>query len=246
MNCFEVKNKSNESEKGEIYIYGDITNEKLTEDDVTPLWFKAEIDKLKNYKYINMYINSGGGGVFAGLAIYNILERHAARKTAYIDGIAASISSVIAMAADEIIVIENSMMMIHLPISIAVGNAEDMRKEANVLDKITETIVSAYVKKTKLDEKIIKKMMAEETWMTGREAYNNGFADKLDKEKYVQASIENKSIVVNGIKVDISKYKSFPVEYNKLQKTQIDNKFESEKTLKNKEIIRKIRIENSL
>jgi len=204
---FDVKNKE---DTGEIYIYGDITSAKWIEEDVTPTWFKDQINKLKGMKYINLFINSAGGGVFAGMAIYNILKRQTAKITARIDGIAASISSVIAMAADEIIMPKNALIMMHNPYSIMIGDANDMRKEADLLDKVKSIIVGAYKDKSQLsDEKIIT-MMDEETWLTGEEALKIGFADTLEKNKEVSASIKNNKYIINGMEIDPEKYKLFP------------------------------------
>jgi ATP-dependent Clp protease, protease subunit len=204
----KIENKSDEI--GEVYIYGLITDEKWLNEDVTPTWFKDQIAKLKNFKNINLYINSPGGGVFAGMTIYNVVNRMSAEVTAYIDGLAASIASVVAMAADKIIMPKNALMMIHNPMGIVMGYAEDMRKEADLLDRVKSSIMSTYKDRTKKDEKKISAMMDAETWMTGEEAVRDGFADVLEEKKDIKACLDNKKFIINGLEVDVDKFKTFP------------------------------------
>src|SRR5690606_20024488 len=104
-------------------------------------------EKLGRVETLNVFINSPGGSVFQGQAIYNILKRQKARVNVYIDGLAASIASVIAMAGDTIFMPKNAMMMVHNPWTFSIGNAQDLRKEADTLDKIRETLIEAYLSK---------------------------------------------------------------------------------------------------
>jgi ATP-dependent Clp protease protease subunit len=229
----KIENKSDGV--GEIYIYGTITDEKWLDEDVTPSWFKTQIDKLKNLKNINLFINSPGGGVFAGITIYNIINRLTADVTAHIDGLAASIASVVAMAADKIVMPKNALMMIHNPMGIAVGYADDMRKEAELLDRVKVPILSAYHVKTKNEEKKISTMMDAETWMTGEEAVKNGFADVLEEKKDIKACLDNKKLVINGLEVDIEKFKTFPKDRFGVKPVNIGNfrSFENRKRFLN-------------
>jgi ATP-dependent Clp protease protease subunit len=229
----KIENKGNET--GEVFIYGVITDEKWFDEDVTPTWFKDQIAKLKNLKNINLYINSPGGGVFAGMTIYNILNRLTADVTAYIDGLAASIASVVAMAADKIIMPKNALMMIHNPAGIAMGYAEDFRKEADLLDRVKTTIVSTYKDRTKKGEQQISAMMDAETWMTGEEAVKNGFADVLEEKKDIKACLDNKKLVINGLEVDIEKFKTFPKDRFGVKPVNIGNfrSFENRKRFLN-------------
>lgn len=206
---FTIQNKGPES--GEIYIYGTITDEKWFDDDVTPSWFKDEIQKLKSAKTIDIHINSGGGGVFAGLAIYNMIKRLSVNTTTYIDGLAASTASWIGLAANKVVMPKNAMMMIHNPMSMVMGYASDLRKEADVLDKVKSTIITSLQrgKKSLSDEKI-GSMMDGETWMDGQQAYDNGFVDVVETSKFITASINNKKLIINGIEFDTEKYKAFP------------------------------------
>jgi ATP-dependent Clp protease, protease subunit len=196
---------------GEILIYGDIVDAKWLDTDVTPKDFKDEMDKLNDKKIINVYINSGGGGVFPGMAIHNILKRAKAETFAFVDGIAASIASVILQGAKNRIVTKGSMVMIHNPSSVAWGDAGVLRKTADALDKVKEAIVSAYSDRTKMKEVELRAMMDEETWMTGEEAVTFGFADTLtDGKEYTNCIDLDGTAIFNGQKIDISKFRSFP------------------------------------
>ena len=129
------------------------------------------LDQLDGVSKINVHINSGGGSVFGGIAIYNILKRHSAEITVYVEGLAASIASVIAMAGDRIIIPENAQMMVHKPSSITWGNADDMRKEAEVLDGCQKVILNTYMQHVKegITPEQINALIDAETWKNGRE-----------------------------------------------------------------------------
>jgi ATP-dependent Clp protease, protease subunit len=205
---FTIKNMGNKT--AEIYIYGVITDEKWLNNDVVPMEFKAQLDALKDVEEIDLFINSPGGSVFAGLAIHNLIKRCNSLVRAHIDGVAASIASVIAMAADELVMPKNALMMIHNASAIVWGNSADMRKMADALDKCNDAIRTTYMDKVKISEKEVIKMMDAETWMTGEEAVSKGFADKLEESKEVTASIKGTVLNVNGHEMDISKFKAFP------------------------------------
>lgn len=177
---------------GQITLYGDISDVSWWGDEITPTQFKSDLDDMGDVENIDVYINSGGGDVFAGYAIYNMLMRHKAKKTVYIDGLAASIASLIAMAGDEIIMPANSMMMIHNAWSVVMGNANDLREMAEQLDKVDGLLADTYVKRTGLDVDEIKEMMANETWLTGAEAYEKGFATQLEDNAQIAASLDKK------------------------------------------------------
>jgi len=169
----QIKNQTDTS--ADLYFYGDIVNDawdKWTDADTCPQDIIDALDVLKDTAKLNIYINSGGGNVFAGLAIYNILKRHKAYKTVYVDGLAASIASVIMFAGDKIIIPSNSFTMIHKAWTFVVGNANDLRKMADDLDRIEEGIVNVYADNLADGVKIetIKQMMNDETWLNGYEA----------------------------------------------------------------------------
>lgn len=141
--------------------------------------FIRDLRALGDVQRLTLNINSPGGEVFDGLAIYNALKRHPARITVRIDGIAASIASAVAMAGDKVLMPDNAMLMIHDPAGIVVGTAEDMRELAGVLDKTRASLVSIYKGKTGLPEEELEAMMAAETWLTAAEAKAKGFCDRV-------------------------------------------------------------------
>lgn len=151
---------------------------------------KQVLDTLasaKGAKQINVRINSVGGEVFAGLSMYSLLADHKAKKTVYIDGLAASIASIIAMAGDEIVMSESAMMMVHHPWSIAIGDAADMRATADFLDKVSGQLVGIYAARTGQKTDDVATAMAAETWMTAKEAKALGYATKITPSKKAAA-----------------------------------------------------------
>jgi ATP-dependent Clp protease protease subunit len=144
---------------------------------------KAFLDELKALgpvPELTLRINSPGGSVFDGVAIYNALKRHEARVTVWIDGIAASIASVIAMAGDEVVMPENAMLMLHDPSALVIGTAADMRAMAEALDKMKAGMVAAYRDKSGRDDAEIEALMAAETWLSADEAVSLGVADRVE------------------------------------------------------------------
>jgi ATP-dependent Clp protease protease subunit len=169
------------NKRGEIYIYEDIGQSWFSE-GLTAKNFAEQLKPLGGMP-LDIYVNSGGGSVFEGIAIYNQLKRHEAQKIVHIDGIAASIASIIAMAGDEIRIAKNGQVMIHNPSGMVAGTAADLRKSADVLDGIRETMVETYVARTKRKAEEIVAWLDAETWMEGKKAVELGFADMLVAEK---------------------------------------------------------------
>lgn len=176
----------------DLYIYGDVEGDsydwwtdEVIESETSANHFREELAKYPNVAEINVYINSNGGSVFEGTAIYNQLRRHPAKKTVYIDGFACSIASVIAMAGDEIVMPKNALMMIHNPWMYTYGNAADLRKAADDLDTIAKACRQAYLTKAgeKLDEEKLAEMMDAETWLTAEECLNLGLADRYAEKE---------------------------------------------------------------
>lgn len=130
-------------------------------------------------KAITVRVNSPGGDVFEGTAIYNLLRQHAAKVKVEIIGLAASMASVIALAGDHVAMAENAMFMIHDPWAFAVGSGDDMRKTAEMLDKVKAAMLTVYAGHTTLAKDEIAKLMSAETWMTAEEAKAAGFVDEL-------------------------------------------------------------------
>jgi ATP-dependent Clp protease protease subunit len=207
-NWFQVQAKN---KVGAVYIYGDITDLKWFDEDVTPKDIKNELDKLKDVDSINIFVNSPGGNVFAGVAIYNELKRIGKPTVAYVDGIAASIASLIILAADQVVMPANTMLMIHNPWMIAAGDAKAFRDFADKLDKITDSVLlETYFQKTGIEKAKLKEMLDAETWLSAEEAVALGFADTLEAEQKIAASISGDSFTFKGVQVALDKFKAFP------------------------------------
>ena len=203
---FNIQGKATDA-VAEVYIFDEIGAYGITAQDF--------ISEMKEYKDtpVNLRINCIGGDVFDGMAMYNIIKKREAKTTAYIEGIAASMGSVIALAADEVIMAENSLFMIHNAWGGAMGEAEDMRKTASILEKISGEIANIYERKTRLSLNRIIEMMDKETWLNAQEAYELGFIDLISDSIKVAA------------KYDVSKFKNITTEqiHNKLN-INVNNK----------------------
>ena len=185
---YSIKAKAND--EAEISIYDEIGFL-----GVSAASFAQDLkDCGNNLKQINLHIHSPGGDAFDGIAIYNLLKNHPANVTVYIDGLAASMASVIAMAGNEVIMPENAMMMIHKPWGIQGGDAEDMRKYADLLDKVENTLIPAYANKTGKTPEELAEMLSAETWLNGKECVDQGFADKLAEPLVAMASIKSRKL----------------------------------------------------
>ena len=141
---------------------------------------KQFVDELKeiNADTINLRINSPGGSVIDGNAMFNALQRHPAKVITHIDGLAASMASVIAMAGDEVHMADNALLMIHNPWTFSMGDADELRADADLLDKMSASILSSYGRSQyEVDE--LKNLMDEETWFTAQEAFDAGFVDHI-------------------------------------------------------------------
>jgi ATP-dependent protease ClpP protease subunit len=156
--------------------------------------FASDLQALGKIGTLTARIHSPGGDVFEGMAIYNMIKGHPAHKVCHIDGLAASMASVIAMAFDEVIMPENAMMMVHKPWGGTLGDADDMRKYADLLDKVESNLVGAYQQKTGLPEAELHTLLAAETWLTGREAVEKGFANTLTEPLQMAASLTSKRL----------------------------------------------------
>lgn len=174
-------------QRGELYLYEAIGEGFFG--GITAKTFSDSISGLGDVQALDIYINSPGGSVFDGVAIYNQIKRHKCQeKVVHIDGIAASIASVIAMAGTEIRIADNGMMMIHDPWGMSVGTAADMRKTAESLDKVRAVILDTYVSASGGNPEEISQWMEEETWMTADEAIGRGFASKKSGEKMLNSA----------------------------------------------------------
>jgi ATP-dependent Clp protease protease subunit len=152
--------------------------------------FLAELGALPDDAPIDLRLNSPGGSVFDAVAIYNALKRHAGPITVWIDGIAASAASYIAMAGDEIVMPENAFLMIHDPAGLVMGTAEDMRATAEALDKVKGSLIQGYASKSGKAEEEIATLMAAETWLDANEALALGFIDRIAAPVKLAASFD--------------------------------------------------------
>ena len=187
---FTFKNETATS--ADLYFYGDIVSDwwgAWQDEDQYP-------DAVKNFlaehqgKDLNIYINSGGGSVFAGIAIYNMLKRHNGKKTVFVDALAGSIASVIAFAGDRVVIPSNAFLMIHKPWASCVGNSDDLRKMADDLEAVEAGILNIYEGHWREGVSIdtIKEMLAAETWLNGQEAAEY-FNVEIGEEKGIAAAI---------------------------------------------------------
>ena len=205
-------NEKSEKE-AELLLYGVIGDEGFWS-DITAKEFSDELKAVEDAKIIRVRVNSPGGDVFAGQAIYSMLKRCKAEVVGYVDGLAASIASLVLMACDKVIMPKNSMMMIHKPWTATAGNANDMEKVIETLNKVEEAMLAAYVDKTGMAEDEIKELLAAETWLTASDAVAKGFADEIE-ETEVSACISGDMLEINGQKINIKNYMNFKAEWYK-------------------------------
>ena len=174
----QADGESGESDSGgirELELYGTIAEESWFDDDITPAMFREEL--FAGSGPITVWINSPGGDCIAASQIYTMLMDYKGDVTVKIDGIAASAASVIAMAGTEVLMSPTSLIMIHNPATIAMGDHDDMKKAIAMLDEVKESIINAYEIKTGLTRDRLSKLMDAETWMNANKAVELGFAD---------------------------------------------------------------------
>lgn len=203
----------NETNIAEIFISGDIVDDEeggrirnWRNEDTTGIEFpaklKAQLDAVKD-KPLEIHINSYGGSVFAGVAMANFIANHKAKTTAIIDGIAASIATQIFFSADECRCPSNAYLMIHKPFTYVAGNADELRKSADILDTLQNGLEVVYKKKAKdgvtVDE--IREMMNAETWFTGEKAAEKFQIELLEPVKSLNAISNIEKLRAHGIKI---------------------------------------------
>lgn len=162
-----------------IYLYGDIADYWWDDESNSAKCLKDKLAEMNDVTEINLHINSLGGDVIEGIAMFNLLKQHPAKVNVYIDGFACSIASVIAMAGDTVYMPKNSMMMIHNCWTCTNGNAKDLRKTADDLDKIMEASIESYLSKINISREELVELLDAETYLTADECYEMGFADAL-------------------------------------------------------------------
>ena len=198
---YEFKNIT--SSEADLFVYGEIVQEKSvdwwtgeeSQTDVGLMDFKEQLDSIGNVQKLNIYINSPGGDVFTASTMISMLQRVKDKGTtinAYVDGLSASAASFLMMVADNVNLYKNSTVMVHKPMSFAIGNANDMQKTIDALNKIEESVMMPmYMNKSKVDEKEIKSLIDAETWLSAKEMDKYFNVTLLDEEKTAVASISS-------------------------------------------------------
>jgi len=188
-----------------LYLNGQISDETWFGDEVTPRLFKEELESCQGD--ITVWINSPGGDVFAAAQIYNMLMDYKGDVTVKIDGLAASAASVIAMAGTEVLMSPVAMMMIHNPMTVAIGDSQEMQKAIEMLAEVKESIINAYEIKSGLSRAKISRLMDAESWFNAKKAIEMGFADKMlfhddsktDHEDELEAVMFSRTAVTNSL-----------------------------------------------
>lgn len=178
------------ADRAEIYVYGVIGGDWFGE-GVTAKQFADDLKKIGDVKTIDLRINSEGGDVFAGKTMYTLLTQHKAKIVTHVDGLAASAASYVAMAGKEIRISEGAFVMIHRAWTVTMGNAADHERQVDLLKSVDASIRDVYVARTNKTAAQVDKWMEDETWFTGKEAVENGFADVLVENMRVAAKVSD-------------------------------------------------------
>lgn len=182
-----------------LYLDGAIAEETWFGDEVTPKQFKEDL--ISGSGKVTIWLNSPGGDVFAASQIYNMLMDYKGEVTVKIDGLAASAASVIAMAGGEVLISPTGLMMIHNPITIAYGDADEMGKAISMLGEVKESIINAYELKTGLSRTKLSHLMDEESWFNAKKAIELGFADAILFSKENEDAPEHEGAVFSKMAV---------------------------------------------
>lgn len=192
-------------ESTEITIYGDIGEswwgESISAKDIENALKNVETDT------ITIRLNSPGGDAFDGIAIYNQLKNHKAKVTAYVDGLAASAASIIAMSADELIMNTGSMMMIHEASTFTWGTKADIKKTLNALEGIDESIADIYMTRYTGERETLNDLVESETWFTASAAVEAGLADRVNTDQTDEDEIENLKAMIFNLQSEITSLK---------------------------------------
>ena len=180
------------NDAGEMYIYGDIVDKKWFDEDVTPKSIRDALSEMGAVKNLDIHINSYGGSCVAGNAIINILDNYRKKNgtflNVYIEGIAASMGSGIASVGDKVYMAANSLFMVHRPLCMAYGNADDFEKTIEVLEKTEDGLIQNYMRRFKGTEDELRGLLADETWLSADEAKEWGFVDEVISGAKIAAS----------------------------------------------------------
>ena len=188
MKKLRISNKADETPT--IYVY----------DEIGPSWMglvgadsmRLALDDMRDKKNIQVRVNSPGGDAFEGMTIYNLLKDHPAEIEIVIDGLAASAASIIAMAGNEIVMAKNAFLMIHNPWTYAAGEAKDLRKTADVLDKLKVSLSEVYANRSGLDIEEVNQMLDDETWFSAEEGIEKGMITSITENQTASAKFDPK------------------------------------------------------
>lgn len=196
----------------DVDLYGVVSNDSWDDERIGVDTVLKALEGLKPEQAINLHINSIGGMVSEGVTIYNRLKALPNNKTVIIEGLAASIASVIAMAGDTVHMALGSQMMIHNPAVVAIGDSAEMRRAAEMLDSTKEALIDIYEARTSLAREDISGMMDAETWLTSKAALEKGFCDFVDDDLEMVACVRGADLVVNGVAMAMDALKGLPVD----------------------------------
>ena len=192
----------NDNDERILMLNGEISNETWFGDEITPKEFRGELNSGQGK--VTVWINSPGGDCFAAAQIYNMLMEYPGTVDVHIDGIAASVASVIAMAGNHVAISPVGMMMIHNPATASIGDEREMKKAMDMLSEVKESIINAYELKTGLPRKQLSNMMNAESWMNAKKALELGFADSIlydgdDEDDEPEGMIFSRAAVTNSL-----------------------------------------------
>lgn len=226
----------NNDESVDVYLYGSIVSEEPTHwltgepeegEYIFPEQVRNLFDEIEDDKTVNLHLNSGGGDVYASVAISNFIKEQKNTVNVYIDAIAASGASIIAMAGDNVYMYPNSMMMIHRASALAYGNTEELNKVSEDLKKFDEVVLNSYVGRFTGTEDELQALIEDETYFTAQECVSVGLVDEIIEQKKDNAkSVENSG--THDVKVSLLEKYMKPVA-EKDAKENILNKFKKEK-----------------
>ena len=189
---------------GELYIFGQITDTKWYDDENTPTSIKQALEDMGDIDTLEIRVNSEGGSVFAGLAIIGVIDNFKSKKNcktvSIVEGLAASMASVIACSADKVVMKENAFMMIHPASSFAWGNSEDLRHTADLLEKVDGQLRDIYMKRFNDSREKLNELVDAETWLTAKEAKGYGLCDEIQESVKLAACANG--VIFNNVNFD--------------------------------------------
>lgn len=238
----EIDAEGVKSSKAEIFIYDEIGGF-----GVNANTFIEELENLGDIEQIDLRISSPGGSIIEGNVIFNAIKRHPANVTVYIDGMAASMASVIAMAGDEVIMADNALLMIHNPWTVSIGDSEQLRKDADLMDKMKSAIINAYSRSNYTEEEL-EELMNATTWFTAQEAMEAGFIDGTTEGLKAAASLNELQTIANqaGATLPIDKIVASIVTKHENEVADLEeNLFESQ-TIVNDNAVQIEELQNSI